>query len=202
MPKYTVDEAKAMFRADPKGMKAEYTRMRDIAQKRIKRMAESEWTWTKTYKEHAQGFLKISEIDPRDFAEAFSELSKFVSAKSSSVRGQEAIRKKTTATLNSAIGEKKINKRNYKRVIKILNESRNRKIIYDSDKIATLAETTVDLTDDQFDDVLDSLESLLEHASELSETFSGSLSEYMKSRKIKDYQVVNIDDFLESIGWK
>ena len=139
MPKYTVDEAKAMFREDPKGMRAEYTKMRDIAQKRIKRMSESEWTWAKTYKEHAQGFKKISEIDPRDFAQAFSELSKFVSAKSSSMRGQEAIRKKTTATLNEAIGEKKINKRNYKRVIKILNESRNRKIIYDSDKIATLA---------------------------------------------------------------
>ena len=202
MPKYTVDEAKVMFREDPKGMKAEYTRMRDIAQKRIKRMSESEWTWTKTYKEHAQGFMKISEIDPRDFAEAFSELSKFVNAKASSVRGQEAIRKKTTATLNSAIGEKKINKRNYKRVIKILNESRNRKIIYDSDKIATLAETTVDLTDSQFDDILDNLESLLEHTSELSDTFTGSFSEYMKSQNIKDYQVVDIDDFLESIGWK
>ena len=202
MPKYTVDEAKVMFRENPKGMKAEYTRMRDIAQKRIKRMSESEWTWTKTYKEHAQGFMKISEIDPRDFAEAFSELSKFVNAKASSVRGQEAIRKKTTATLNSAIGEKKINKRNYKRVIKILNESRNRKIIYDSDKIATLAETTVDLTDSQFDDILDNLESLLEHTSELSDTFTGSFSEYMKSQNIKDYQVVDIDDFLESIGWK
>lgn len=202
MPKYTVDEAKVMFREDPKGMKAEYTRMRDIAQKRIKRMAESEWTWTKTYKEHAQGFMKISEIDPRDFAEAFSELSKFVNAKASSVRGQEAIRKKTTATLNSAIGEKKINKRNYKRVIKILNESRNRKIIYDSDKIATLAETTVDLTDSQFDDILDNLESLLEHTSELSDTFTGSFNEYMKSQNIKAYQMVDIDDFLESIGWK
>ena len=202
MPKYTVDEAKVMFRENPKGMKAEYTRMRDIAQKRIKRMSESEWTWTKTYKEHAQGFMKISEIDPRDFAEAFSELSKFVNAKSSSVRGQEAIRKKTTATLNEAIGEKKINKRNYKRVIKILNESRNRKIIYDSDKIATLAETTVNLTDSQFDDILENLESLLEHTSELSDTFTGSFSEYMKSQNIKDYQVVDIDDFLESIGWK
>lgn len=201
MPKYTVDEAKAMFRDDPRGMKAEYTRMRDIAQKRIKRMSESEWTWTKTYKEHAQGFLKISEIDPRDFAQAFSELSKFVSAKSSSVRGQEAIRKKTSATLNEAIGEKKVNKRNYKRVIKILNESRNRKIIYDSDKIAELAEVTLSFTDDQFDDILEHLENLLEHTSDLSETFSGSLSEYMKSQGIKNYQVVDIDDFLESIGW-
>jgi len=202
MPKYTVDEAKTMFRDDPKWMRAEYTRMRDIAQKRIKRMGDSEWTWTKTYKEHSQGFKKINEIDPRDFAEAFSELSKFVSAKSSSVRGQEAIRKKTTATLNEAIGEKKVNKRNYKRVIKILNESRKRKVTYDSEKITTLAETTLSLSDDQFDDILDNLESLLQHSSDLSETFSGSLSEYMKSRKIENYQVVDIDDFLESIGWK
>lgn len=202
MARYTVDEAKTMFRDDPKGMRAEYTRMRDIAQKRIKRMAESEWTWTKIYKEHAQGFQKISEIDPRDFAKAFSELSKFVGAKSSSIRGQEAIRKKTTETLNEAIGEKKVNKRNYKRVIEILNESRKRKVTYDSDKVTTLAETTLSLTDDQFDDILDNLESLMPNASDFSETFSGTLSEYMKSRNIENYQVVDIDDFLESIGWK
>lgn len=201
MPRYSVDEAKAMFRDDPKAMRAEYTRMRDIAQKRIKRMAKSEWTWTKTYKDHKEGFAKISEIDPRDFAKAFSELSKFVNAKSSSVRGQVAIRKKTMATLNEAIGAKKVNARNYQRVIKILNESRLRKVTYDSDKIAELAELTLMLSDDQFDDILDNLESLLPNISEFGEAFSGSLEEYMERHNIKDYQVVDINDFLKTIGW-
>ena len=179
-------------------MKAEYTRMRDIAQKRIKRMSQSEWTWTKTYKEHKNGFQKLKDIDPRDFAKAYSELSKFVTAKSSSVTGQSAIRSRTMKTLNENIGRKAVTKQNYQRVISILNESRLKKIVYDSETVAELAEMSLVLSDDQFDDILDNLASVLENADE----FMGNLDEYMSERKIEEYQKVDMDDFLKEVGWK
>ena len=90
-----VARAEAMMRRDFAGMKREYTKMRDVAQKRIKRMGESEFADTKTYEENKEGFRKIKDIDPRDFAKAFSELSKFVAKKTSTVTGQKERRDKT-----------------------------------------------------------------------------------------------------------
>lgn len=208
---YTVQGAETMARMatpdDMATMRAEYTRMRDVAQKRIKRLGK-EYPESKAYSQHAEGFPKLRELDPRDFAKAFSTLAKFVRAKTSTVTGQRVAQAKTTATLNKAIGadeedeegakkQAKVTKQNYWRVIKILDESRRLKVTYDSDKIVTLAETTLSFTKDQFDVVLDNLEKLIPNSDEV----EGSLSEYMKEQGIQDYQKVNVDDFIEQLGW-
>lgn len=209
MERVTVDQAQAMMRDNIKVMRKVYTTMRDIAQKRIKRMGQTEFSQSKTYQTNKEGFKKLKDIDPRDFAKAFSELSKFVTAKGSTVTGQRAIQAKTMGTLNRAIGATdeedeegeltgaKVTKENYWRVIKILDEARRQKVTYDSEKIVSLADTTLSFTDDQFDDVLDKLDKMLSHSDEL----EGSLNAYMKKLKIKNYQVVNVDDFIEQIGW-
>ena len=57
-----VDVAKKMQRENLSGMRKEYTRMRDIAQKRIERMGQSEFAKTKTFKDHAEGFQKLKDI--------------------------------------------------------------------------------------------------------------------------------------------
>ena len=44
MPKYTVSEAETMFHENASAVRKEYSRMRDIAQKRIQRLRESEFT--------------------------------------------------------------------------------------------------------------------------------------------------------------
>ena len=167
MPKYTVAEAEAMIRDDIKAMRKEYTRMRDIAQKRIQRLSKSEFADTATYKTNLSGFRKLKDLDPRDFAKAFSELSKFVNAKGSTVSGQRAIREKTIRTWQEQ--GLNLNQSNYGRVIKILEEMRKQKLTYGSDKAVELADTMMGLDDQQTNEWLDHLDYLLEHTDELQE---------------------------------
>ena len=164
MDRVTVDQAKIMMRSDMKAMRSEYTRMRDIAQKRIQRLSDSEFSGMKAYTEHSKGFKKLSEISPADFAKAYSELSKFITAKASSVSGQKAIRQKTINTWNRQ--GIPLSKENYNRTIQILEEMRKRKIVYGSDTAEELARITLGLSEDQFEDVLDNLEMYLTHTDE------------------------------------
>jgi len=220
MPKVTVDEAKAMMRDDYRAMRREYTRMRDIAQKRVGRLLQTEFSETVGAKHqydtgmkdaegnpiYKAGFPTLKSLDPRDFAKAFSELSKFVSAKGSVIKGQQEIKEKTTERLNKSIGNKDeqgnpitpVNPGNYWRVIKILDEARRQKVTYDSNKMVELADATLELSKEQFDVILDNLQNTLLN----SDTIQGSLEQYMADKKVEGYQQVNIDDFLEAMGWK
>ena len=171
--KVTVDEASARFREDPVSMLKEYERMRDIERKRMNRLQESDYAWTKTAKRERS--LPVSQMDIRDFSKAYSDLSKFLSAKTSTLGGQRSAERKTTKTLNKAIGadtdeeedeessgetdsKSKVTHENYKRVIQILDEARKMKIMYDSNKIVELADSTLALSDDAFEAVLDNLD--------------------------------------------
>lgn len=182
--KVSVDEASTLFREDPVSILKQYERMRDIARKRMNRLRSDEFDWTKSSKEK---FPAYTQMDRRDFAKAYSELSKFLSAKRSTLGGQKSIRDKTTETLNKAIGAYKVdddgeyirdkkgrlvldegvtavNKQNYERVIKILNEARKIKLnnVYDSTKMVELANNTLALSDKSFEAVLDNLESAIQ----------------------------------------
>lgn len=191
---YTVESAQNMR---PSDLRREYTRLRDIAQKRIQRLGNN-YEWTRAYQEHREGFQKIKDIDPRDLPKAFSELAKFVNSKGSSASGQREIQKKTTETLNNAIGETgAVNSRNYRRVISILNEARKQKIVYGSDKIVQLADATLSLSQDAFDTVLDNLESMITH----SDSVSAALDAYADTHNISDYSQVDMDEFISELGW-
>ena len=205
---YTEQGAKSL---SEKALRKEYTRMRDVAQKRIGRLAK-EYSESKAYSEHKAGFKKLSEIDPRDLPKAFAELAHFVRAKTSTVSGQRVAQAKTTRTLNKAVGagelkenqkpQDAVTKSNYWRVIKILNKIRKIKTarVYGSDKIVSLAETTLGLTSDQFDKVLDNLESFLD-ATE-NDTLETDLEVYLAEKDLDDYQSIDIDDFMEVMGYK
>ena len=192
MERVTVDQASAMIRDNLRGMRAEYTRMRDIAQKRIKRLGESEFAYTHAYTEHPNGFPKLKDISPRNFAKAFSELSKFVNAKASSVTGQREIMMKTINTWNEQ--GIPLSKETYQRTMQILEQMRRMKIMYDSDTAEDLARTTLVLSDQQFGKVLDNLETFLLH--------HDSVSDYMDAHydAQSGYQMIDMDDFLNEIG--
>lgn len=195
---YTEQGAKSL---SAKALRKEYTRMRDVAQKRIKRLAK-EFPESKAYQGHREGFAKLKNLDPRDLPKAFAELAKFVRAKTSTVSGQRVTQAKTIATLNKAVGatvggQAGVTKENYWRTIRILNEARKQKIVYGSDKIVTLAETTLELNPDQFDKVLDNLSVFLEHSTELED----NIEEYLAEKNLAEYQQVNMDDFLKEMGW-
>ena len=217
---YTEQGAKTILESGTKDdistLRSEYTRMRDVAQKRIKRLAKT-FPESQTYQQHQEGFAKLRDIDPRNLAKAFSELSKFVRASTSSVTGQRRAQEKTIATLNKAVGagtdesgytQAGVTKENYWRVIKILNKVRKLKIarVYGSDKIVTLAETTLGFTNDQFDKVLDNLETFLDNANSLQADLEMYMAEKNKELKesgsdeVMSYQKVDIDEFMEYLN--
>jgi len=165
---YTTEGAKTMARTGTKDdlatMRAEYTRMRDVAQKRIKRL-EKQFPESKAYLRHQKGFAKLRELDPRDFPKAFSELAKFVKAKASTVSGQKAIKAKTIKTWQEQGID--LNPKNYDMAIKILEELRHQKLIYGSDKVRELADVMLHLDDSKINQWLDNLDSLIRHTDQL-----------------------------------
>lgn len=208
---YTISALETISRSE---LRKEYTRMRDVAQKRVQRL-QKEFPGSKAsqkvvnlydnkgeLKESYSGFRKLKDLRDEDIAKGLSEMAKFVLAQTSTVTGQRRKQAKTISTLNKAIGagtngQAGVTKENYWRVIKILEEARRQKIVYGSDKIVTLAESTMGLSQDQFDEIMDNLSKALENADD----FSGSLEDYMDSKGINDYQIVDMSDFIKDTGW-
>lgn len=184
---YTVQGAETMARVGTKDdlatMRAEYTRMRDVAQKRIKRLGK-QFPESKAYQSHKGGFAKLKELDPRDFPKAFAELAKFVKAKGSTVTGQKQIKEKTIKTWQDQ--GLNLNSKNYDKTIKILEEMRKQKIVYGSDKAVELADSMLDLDDQQTNEWLDHLDTLLQHTDELQE--------------IPDVAGYDFDEILDMLG--
>ena len=184
---YTVQGAETMARVGTKDdmstMRAEYTRMRDVAQKRIKRLGK-QFPESKAYQSHKQGFAKLKDLDPRDFPKAFAELAKFVRAKGSTVTGQKQIKEKTIKTWQDQ--GLNLNSKNYDKTIKILEEMRKQKIVYGSDKAVELADSMLDLDDQQTNEWLDHLDTLLKHTDELQE--------------IPDLAGYDFDEILDMLG--
>ena len=184
---YSVQGAETMMRLGTKDdlstMRAEYTRMRDVAQKRIKRL-EKQFPESKAFLSHQKGFPKLKEMDPRDFPKAFADLAKFIKAKGSTVTGQKEIKEKTIKTWQDQ--GLNLNQKNYDKTIKILEEMRRQKIVYGSDKAVELADSMLDLDDQQTNDWLDHLDTLLQHTDELQE--------------IPDVSGYSFDEILKMLG--
>ena len=184
---YTVQGAETMERVgtkdDMSAMRAEYTRMRDVAQKRIKRLGK-QFPESEAYQSHKQGFAKLKDLDPRDFPKAFAELAKFVKAKGSTVTGQKQIKEKTIKTWQDQ--GLNLTSKNYDKTIKILEEMRKQKIVYGSDKAVELADSMLDLDDQQTNEWLNHLDTLLQHSDELKE--------------IPDVAGYDFDEILDMLG--
>ena len=77
---------------DPGLLRKEYTRLRDISQKRLKRLAASEFSDSEAYKYNVDRFKKIKDIkSDAELRILLSDLSRFVNAESSTIKGQWAI---------------------------------------------------------------------------------------------------------------
>ena len=190
---YTVQGAKTIMEIGTKDdiatMRAEYTRMRDVAQKRIKRLGKA-FPESKAYQEHRKGFAKLRDIDPRDLPKAFSELAKFVRAKTSTVTGQRRAKEKTIKTWQDQ--GLKLTSKNYDKTIKVLEQMRKQKIVYGSDKAVELADSMLDLDDQQTSQWLDHIDVLLQHTQELD-----LWKDVMESRG----ETVDIDQLIKELGW-
>ena len=142
-------------RDDWAAIKAEYTRLRDIAQKRLKRLAGSEFQTrkvvtsnvTKLYDDQGNlvksylGFPKLRDIAKEDIPAAMAQLAKFVGAKGSTVSGQRSRREHLIQKFQEDGLD--VNEKNYDKFMDMLDIMRTRKIIYGSDKVVDVVNTVI-----------------------------------------------------------
>ncbi len=179
-------------------VRKEYTKLRDIAQERIKSMSASEFKQSDTYMEYKGGFKKLKDIDIKNLAEALHQLQKFVGSKKSSISGQREIQRKTIQTLKEQ--GLNITQRNYWPTIGILREMRQRKIIYGSDKAIELADfflsrdsslTTKNAINAYLADMSnDTLSAMITHAKQLDNVIPEEAE-----------TVVDMSKYIEKLGW-
>ena len=83
----------------------EYSRLRNIANKRLKRLAEAGYADTDIYKVHAGKYPALKEFKTeRQLYQSLSSLAWFISAKGSTVSGQREYEEKIRATLAEHYG--------------------------------------------------------------------------------------------------
>ena len=183
---YTVQALESIARGanrdDWRSIKEEYTRLRDIAHKRITRLGQSEFKKSAAYQAHKQDFPKLRDLDPRDIPAAMAEMVKFLQAKTSTVSGQRSRRSKTIKAWQEQGLD--LNEKNYNKVMALLKEMRSRKILYGSDKVITLVETSMQ-KGWNFNKVLKAgqLDKMLANADQLREipkTAGQNLDEYVR----------------------
>lgn len=108
----------------------EYTRLRDIAQKRLKRMGQSMFRDTQAYRLNKDAYPVLKEVKAgkngrpsADLAYKLSALSRFVSSKQGSVAGMTGIMKRNIKTLHSH-GYSFVNQENYLDFARFMEEWR------------------------------------------------------------------------------
>lgn len=121
-------------------MRKEYSYLRAIANKRLKRFKGSEFEEHQSYIRNADKFVKLSEMSSkRELIMKLYEVKKFVSAKSSSVTGLRAIRRQALETAKER-GLTWLNKNNIKAFGEFMEEARARGYakLYGSERVAGL----------------------------------------------------------------
>ena len=132
-------------------IKAEYTRLRDIAQKRLKRMAGTEFRETETFKQNWGYFTRIRDMAGKgmkgdrispELSYKMAALARFVAAEGSTISGMKKQREKSLETLKQH-GYDFVNAGNYIQFAKFMQEYRQQKLDsqYDSGDAAELYET-------------------------------------------------------------
>ena len=82
-------------------MREQYARMRKVAQKRLKNLAKSEFANSKVYLRNKDAFPYTRDINADEIAEYLYEIRNFISARSSSVRGLQGIRREAIESLRA-----------------------------------------------------------------------------------------------------
>ena len=88
-------------------LRKEYSELRKIGNKRLQRMGQSEFSWTKTYRKNFYQFYtkyrplaSLGNISKGDLAKLVRDLHQFIDSKESSVRGLQQIRRESLKTLD------------------------------------------------------------------------------------------------------
>lgn len=123
-----------------KEIRAEYSRLRSIAQKRLKRFEGTEWTDTQVYRSNKGKYIPVKDIKNKtQMVALLAELARFITAETGSVSGLNENRKRNVETLHEH-GYTFVTKENFRNFAEFMEEFRIRKLnrIYDSERVAEL----------------------------------------------------------------
>lgn len=121
--RYTVYANRAGQGLPDKALRAEYSRLRRIANKRIAALGRSEFAGTRAYLDHSEGFAPLAILDNRELLYELQKVAQFLSSPRASVTGLRKERKETLETLR-ARGITSITKQNYTEFIEFMEAAR------------------------------------------------------------------------------
>lgn len=98
---YTPVQIRSTAKKDAASVRKEYTRLRDIAQKRLKRMEKAGFASYNVYRINIKHYPKLADIgSPEELAQRLSDLSRFIMAKESTVSAIKDVNRKKLRTLH------------------------------------------------------------------------------------------------------
>lgn len=121
---------------DERALKKEYSRLREIANRRLNRLQASEYKETDIAKEYAGGFAILAEVE--DLPRELTKLARFVASERTSVTGLKRIDRQTVETLQEH-GYDFVNTKNVRQFGAFMEEMRQAGLskLYSSEFIAT-----------------------------------------------------------------
>ena len=142
---YIPTKIKAEIQENRAAVRKEYTRLRDISQKRLKRLKAAGLDDTQAYLKNYKHYPKLKDIkSDSELSSRLSDLARFITAKASTVSGQKDIMHKSLTTLHDN-GYKFVNEENFRNFGKFMEEYRNQMLdmSYDSGDAAELYGVTI-----------------------------------------------------------
>lgn len=129
-----------------KEIKKEYTRLRDILNKRIQRINKSDFAGQGISGQFPQGLPKLSEIAPEDLPYLLQQAATALNSRGGSLKGLQMRQSETVKSLRER-GYTNISDSNIRSFARFMDEARDRGLekIYGSDTIATMYDNIVAL---------------------------------------------------------
>lgn len=137
---YNYEPANSAFVFTPKEARAEYARLRKIANRRLERLGASEFANSRAYQNWSSGFEALPPDAPeRDVRKALYDVGRFVNLKTSSVTGARAARDKFVAKMQS-LNYTFVNEANAQEFGEFMRSVKTHEtyIGYDSDRVVNL----------------------------------------------------------------
>lgn len=104
-----------------KELRQEYAKLRSVAQKSLKRMGESRYRDSETYRQNRNAFPTTGSIkSKRELARALTDVTRFLSAKSHSISGLNEIRQEQVSTWQNQYGYSFVNFNNFDQWVEFL----------------------------------------------------------------------------------
>ena len=104
-----------------KELRQEYAKLRSVAQKSLKRLGESRYRDSETYRQNRNAFPTTGSLkSTRELARALTDVTRFLSAKSHSITGLNEIRQAQVSTWQDQYGYDFVNFNNFDQWVEFL----------------------------------------------------------------------------------